>query len=96
MIYSRIDLWKGYVSVIPEEYNGSVVTNEFPVFEVDTDIIRPHYLKLLLRSEYFQRAIRAITTCHSNRRRTQLEDFLNLDVFLPDLTIQDAIVDIIR
>ena len=96
LIYSRIDLWKGCVSVIPEEYNGSVVTNEFPVFEVDTDIIRPHYLKLLLRSEYFQRAIRAITTGHSNRRRTQLEDFLNLEVFLPDLTIQDAIVDIIR
>lgn len=38
----------------------------------------------MLRSRYFQRAIRAITTGHSNRRRIQPDDFSNLRVFIPD------------
>jgi len=44
-----------------------------------------------LRSAYFQRAIRAITTGHSNRRRTQEEDFEDLRIFLPDLPTQQRI-----
>jgi len=48
-------------------------------------------LAILLRTEYYQRAIRAIraiTTGHSNRRRTQDGDFLALPVFLPAIDIQ--------
>jgi type I restriction enzyme M protein len=84
LLYSRIDLWKGCVTIVPEEYDGAIVTNEFPVYEVNQDELDPHYLKLILRTRYFQRAIRAITTGHSNRRRTQTYDFENLTIFVPD------------
>ncbi len=69
-----------------------MVTKEFPLYEVDRDQIRPHYLRLLLRTSYFQRAIRAITTGHSNRRRTSDDDFLDLEVFLPAPDRQDEII----
>lgn len=92
LIISRIDIWKGCVSVIPEEFDGAIVTNEFPIFHVNSELIRTHFLKILLRSEYFQKAIRAITTGHSNRRRTQTDDLLNLDIFLPDIDVQDLII----
>lgn len=64
----------------------AIVTQEFPVYEVDRAQIDPYYLKRVLRSRYFQRAIRAITTGHSNRRHTQSTDFENLTVFVPEDT----------
>ena len=91
LIISQIDLWKGCVAVVPREYDQAIVTQEFPLYQVNTELLDPQYLALLLRSRYFQRAIRAITTGHSNRRRTQAEDFEALRVFLPDLHTQRAI-----
>jgi type I restriction enzyme M protein len=95
VLISRIDLWKGCISVIPQEFDGAIVTNEFPVYYVrdeHTDNVDVRYLKLLLRTRYFQRAIRAITTGHSNRRRTQESDFENLKVFLPLKDVQERVV----
>lgn len=96
LIISQIDLWKGCVSVIPPEYNHAIVTQEFPLYEVDTSNLDSRYLALLLRSKYFQRAIRAITTGHSNRRRTQSQDFENLRIFLPNIAIQEKIASYVE
>lgn len=92
VIISQIDLWKGCISVVPAEYDGAIVTQEFPLYRADVTCLDPTYLALLLRSRYFQKAIRAITTGHSNRRRTQADDFEDLRIFLPSLPTQQAIV----
>ncbi len=96
LIISRIDVWNGCVAIIPPEFDGAIVTQEFPLCDVRVDRLRPYYLKLLLRTDYFQRAIRAITTGHSNRRRTQDEDFEDLEIFLPSVDVQDRIVRLVR
>jgi type I restriction enzyme M protein len=91
LVFSRIDLWKGCVSVLPAHYDGAIFTQEFPIYHINDRLLDPDYLKLLLRSHYFQRAIRAVTTGHSNRRRTQPADFEKLPVFLPDVEVQKEI-----
>jgi len=97
LIYSQIDLWKGCVTIIPIEYDKAIATQEFPIYKVNKDELDPHYLKLVLRSTYFQRAIRAITTGHSNRRRTQWYDFEDLTIFVPeDMDVQRRISDAVR
>ena len=76
-----------------------MVTNEFPAYYVRpgyVDVVDARYLQLLLRTSYFQRAIRAITTGHSNRRRTQEGDFNALRVPLPPKETQERIVAVIR
>ena len=95
LIFSQIDLWKGCVAVIPPEYDEAIVTQEFPLYQVNTDRLEPLYLAILLRSGYFQRAFRAITTGHSNRRRIQSPDFEDLPIFLPDLATQRAIASVV-
>ncbi len=95
VILSRIDLWKGCVAVLNEAFDGGIVTNEFPVYYVRPEhekTVDLRYLQLLLRTRYFQRAIRAITTGHSNRRRTQQADFEALRVFLPPMAVQRKVV----
>jgi type I restriction enzyme M protein len=83
VVYSSIDLWKGCIAVVPNEFDGSLVTKEFPIFEVTDTDLDPEFVSCLLRSRYYQRAFRAITTGHSNRRRTQLGDFVALELCFP-------------
>ena len=83
VVFSSIDLWKGCVAVVGSAMAGALVTKEFPVYEVTDSGIDPEFLSILLRSRYYQRAFRAITTGHSNRRRTQVEDFESLEIAFP-------------
>lgn len=97
LLYSQIDLWKGCVTIVPREWDGAIITQEFPVYAVDRGQLDPHYLKLVLRSKYFRRAIRAITTGHSNRRRTQAYDFENLTIFAPeDIDVQRGVGEAVK
>lgn len=98
VVFSSIDLWKGCISVVPEEFDGALVTKEFPIYEVIDERLDPRFLSCLLRTRYFQRAFRAITTGHSNRRRTQVPDFEELEIVFPpvldnQLALIQSIVD---
>lgn len=83
VVFSSIDLWKGCVAVVPETMDGALVTNEFPIYQITDPELDPEFLSILLRSRYYQRAFRAITTGHSNRRRTQEDDFEALEIAYP-------------
>lgn len=83
VVFSSIDLWKGCISVVSEEFDGGLVTKEFPIYEITDKRLSPEFLSCLLRTRYYQRAFRAITTGHSNRRRTQAEDFEALEISFP-------------
>lgn len=93
LVYSSIDLWKGCIAVVPEAFEGALVTKEYPIYRMLTDEITPDFLAILLRSRYYQRAFRAITTGHSNRRRTQSRDFEDIEVCYPkDKKIQCQLI----
>jgi type I restriction enzyme M protein len=83
VVFSSIDLWKGCIALVPEEFDGALVSNEFPIYEITDSRLSPEFLQSLLRSRYYQRAFRAITTGHSNRRRTQAVDFEALEIAFP-------------
>lgn len=93
LVFSSIDLWKGCISVVPEEFDGALVTKEFPIYQIGDDRLLPSFLQALLFSRYYQRAFRAITTGHSNRRRTQVGDFEALEITYPtDPAEQDRLI----
>ena len=83
IVFSSIDLWKGCISRVTSEFDGALVTKEFPVYEVSDPRVSSSFLARLLRTDYYMRAFRAITTGHSNRRRTQPADFEDLEIFFP-------------
>lgn len=94
VVYSSIDLWKGCIALVPADFDGALVTKEFPIYEVTDDRLRPAFLQTLLRTRYYQRAFRAITTGHSNRRRTQRDDFEALEITFPEDS--DRQVELVR
>ena len=83
VVFSSIDLWKGCISVVPPAFDGGLVSKEFPIYEITDHRLTPSFLQAVLRTRYYQRAFRAITTGHSNRRRTQSVDFEALEVSFP-------------
>ena len=83
VVFSSIDLWKGCIAVVPSNFDGALVTKEFPIYEIIDPRLSPEFLSTLLRGRYYQRAFRAITTGHSNRRRTQVGDFEELEIAFP-------------
>ncbi|HWA27609.1 MAG TPA: N-6 DNA methylase [Lacunisphaera sp.] len=83
VVFSSIDLWKGCVSVVPGNFDGALVTKEFPIYEITDERLLPEFVQILLRTRYYQRAFRAITTGHSNRRRTQIADFEAIEIAFP-------------
>jgi type I restriction enzyme M protein len=97
VVFSSIDLWKGCIAVVPSQFDQSIVTKEFPIYEVIDERLDAEFLSMLLRSRYYQRAFRAITTGHSNRRRTQVADFEDLEIcFPPDRPTQQALIHKIK
>lgn len=97
VVFSSIDLWKGCIAVVPAEFDGAIVTKEFPIYEVVDDRLDAEFLSFLLRSRYYQRAFRAITTGHSNRRRTQVGDFEDLEICFPStIAEQHALIAALR
>ena len=93
VVFSSIDLWKGCIALVPDDFDGALVTGEFPIYSVRDGRLSPAFLQVLLRSRYYQRAFRAITTGHSNRRRTQVPDFEDLEIVFPeDLSEQDRLI----
>ncbi|MGC8732681.1 MAG: N-6 DNA methylase, partial [Halothiobacillaceae bacterium] len=93
VVFSSIDLWKGCIAVVPEEFDKAIVTKEFPIYKVTDERLDAEFLSFLLRSRYYQRAFRAITTGHSNRRRTQVGDFEDLEIcFPPTIEEQKALI----
>ena len=93
LVYSSIDMWKGCISVVPNEFDGALVTKEFPIYKMKSNDILPDFLALLLRSRYYQKAFRAITTGHSNRRRTQSQDFESIEIWYPeDKKVQEELM----
>ena len=43
-IMSKIDARNGAYGIVPEELEGAIVTNDFPVFDVDAQKIIPQFL----------------------------------------------------
>lgn len=52
-IMSKIDARNGAYGIVPEELEGAIVTNDFPVFDVDAQKIIPQFLVLVSTTDKF-------------------------------------------
>lgn len=95
LLVSKIDARKGAAAVVPEALDGAIVTADFPSFEIDTSVVVPEYLDLLVRQPDFAELADSISAGTTNRVRMDLRRFPDLVVALPPLTEQRRIVDLI-
>ena len=92
-IMSKIDARNGAYGIVPAELEGAIVTNDFPVFDVDIEKIIPQFLVLVSTTEKFLEFARKCSSGTTNRKRIDIEAFLNQQIPLPSIEEQEVILE---
>ena len=95
IIYNRLFAWKESFAVVPNEFQGFYVSNEFPQFEIDEIIALPDYIYLVFNTERVIKAVNAasVGSAAISRNRFKESDFLGFKIPLPPLPVQRKIID---
>jgi hypothetical protein len=91
-IVSRIDARNGAMGIVPASLEGALVTNDFPLFDVNTDRLDPAFLSWLSKTEAFVELCRRASEGTTNRVRLKEERFSALEIPLPPPPEQRRIV----
>ena len=91
-ILSRIDARHGAFGLIPESLDGALVTNDFPVFNLNRELLLPEFLNWLSKTGSFVDICRMASEGTTNRVRLKEDKFLSTEVRLPSIAEQRRIV----
>ena len=91
-ILSRIDARNGANGLVPEELDGAVVTNDFPLFDLNPERVEAGFLAWLGKTRDFVELCLRASEGTTNRVRLKEDRFLALEIPLPPLAEQQRIV----
>ena len=90
--YPKLMAWEGALGVVPPECDGLVVSPEFPVFTVNTDVVLPEVLHIHFRTPDVWPQIAEISGgTNVRRRRVQPSAFLKYEMPVPSMRTQHKI-----
>lgn len=92
-IISKIDARNGAFGIIPNELDNAIVTNDFPLFDVNTRKINTQFLLLVTTTKVFIKFAQSCSSGTTNRQRMDIDMFLNQKIPLPKLEEQNKIVN---
>ena len=93
-IISKIDARNGAFGIIPKELDGAIVTNDFPVFDVDNTVIMTDFLLLVTTTKQFLNFAQSCSSGTTNRRRIDIDKFLEQKIPMPDIEEQKRLLNI--
>ena len=93
IVVSKIDLKNGAVGIVPEELSKVVVTNHFAVYRPDLERLSPDYFQLIIQAKFFKAHLWRNKVGAEGRKEVKLDFFEALEIPLPPIAIQQAIVN---
>jgi type I restriction enzyme S subunit len=95
--YPKLMAWEGALGVVPPECDGHVVSPEFPVFGVNTDIVLPETLDVYFRTPQIWAQLAEISTgTNQRRRRLQPSAFLDYKMPVPSMSSQTLLREVLQ
>jgi len=93
-IYSRLFAWQGSFGLVPKEMDGCYVSNEFPLYEIDSSIILPVYLVYWFGLPHIQKKVEADCSGSTPGTRNRFKEtfFEKLVINIPSVDEQERIV----
>ena len=91
-IMSRIDARNGAFGLIPDDLDGAIVTNDFPVFAVRSERVLADYLRIVTSTPQFHDYCQTLSKGTTNRQRVDEQTFLAIPIPLPPLAEQARLV----
>ncbi len=96
IVLSQVKGWEGALAVCPPELADMFVSPEYRTFRCKPDLASPAYLGELIRTPWFWSLLQAATRgVGARRERTRPEQFLNIELPMPELHEQLKIVEIL-
>jgi type I restriction enzyme S subunit len=92
LIFTRQLLLQGSIGIASEDVNDCIVTENMPMFSIQTSKIDKEFLILFLKSEVFKSRIRKIELSGSAQKSIHEKTFLDLEFLIPDINLQKIIV----
>ena len=92
LIFTRQLLLQGSIGIASEDVNDCIVTENMPMFSIQTSKIDKEFLILFLKSEIFKSRIRKIELSGSAQKSIHEKTFLDLEFLIPDIDLQKIIV----
>lgn len=86
-IFCRLNAHSGAVGFINDELDNSIVTNDFPLFTLDNEIVDLNWFSFFIKSKRFNE-ICLLSTSGSAQSRIQIETLLKHEIHLPPLEEQ--------
>jgi type I restriction enzyme S subunit len=94
-IISKIDARNGACGFIPTDLDGAIVTQDFPVYEIDQSVVDLRYFDHVIGTERFWQLCEQVSDGTTNRVRLRLDLFDLLGFPLPPLPEQRAIAAVL-
>jgi len=92
LIYSKIRIAQGSMTFVPDNVDHVAVSNEYPTYTIDAGRAVPGYLELVCRTQAFRGLLLSFASGNTTKMRIRPGEFENLEVPLPPLETQRAIV----
>ena len=95
-IYSRLFAFEGAYAVVPDEFDGAFVSNEFPCFDVREDRALPRYLRWMFSLPTVWATLADGSKGMGDRRkRVHPDQILAFRAAMPPLDVQRRIVELL-
>lgn len=91
LLFIRQTIWDGGIGIASKEVHGCIVTENFPMFSISEGVL-PAFLSHFFRTFDFIQKLSQISTKGSAQQALHERDFLKIELNLPDLATQKAIV----
>ena len=91
-IMSKIDARSGAFGIVSENLDEAIVTSSFPYFEINIDLVDPGYLNAIITHPRFYDQINSMVSGATGRRSVETDNFLQLQIPLPPLEIQQKLL----
>lgn len=92
LIFTRQLLLQGSVGIASMDVHDCIVTENMPMFSIQTSLIDKEFLILFLKSEVFKSRIRQIELSGSAQKSIHEKTFLDLEFLIPNIELQKEIV----
>ena len=92
-LISKIDARHGAFGLVPDDLDGAIVSNDFPVFDVNTERAVPSFVRWVSKTDWFVALCERASEGSTNRVRLRERAFLAQEIPLPPLDVQQRIVE---
>ncbi len=96
LVYRKLTAWEGPISVSTEAEDGGWVSPEFPVFDIDPDVLLPDLLRHMCRwPGLWHRIGQRLVGSVQRRKRLNPSELLKIEVPMPGLAEQQQFCEML-